>query len=70
MVTETKLRELILKRVKQIGSFRKAEAETGINFMYLNEICKGKKPISEAVAAAFGYAEVPQERKFEKIWEK
>jgi hypothetical protein len=70
MITETKLLDIIQKRVKKCGSLRKAEAETGVNFMYLSEICSKKRPITEKVAAAFGYAEIEQERKFEKIAKK
>jgi hypothetical protein len=69
-MTETQLRKLIRKKVDGYGSLRGYAASVGLRPSLISDILTGTKGISDAVAQVFGYREVAQERKYEKIREK
>lgn len=66
-MTETQLRKLIRKKVDAHGSLRGYADSIGLRPSLISDILTGTKGISDAVAKVFGYREVPQERKYERI---
>lgn len=66
-MTESQFRAMLQEEVDNADSLRAYAKEIGISPGYLSLLLNGTKPISDAVAQVFGYREVAQERKYEKI---
>jgi len=68
MVTEEKLREMLVKRVgPERGGMTRLAEEWGVTLQYVSSLIKGNQPISDMVAGKLGYRELERPRVFEKL---
>lgn len=69
-MTEAGLRNRIKRVVeREYRSMREAGKVFGMSGSYLALILAGERPITAKIAKKFGYREIPQGRKFQRIKE-